>query len=42
MAAMICLGIFIYGVIAGPGEDSVIGALGDMWRQGIAIRTYSP
>ena len=42
MAAMIGLGLFIYGVICGPSDDSVMGSLRDLWRQGIAVRTYSP
>ncbi len=42
MAAMIALGLFIYGVIAGPGEDSLMASLSDVWRAGIEVRTYSP
>ena len=42
MAAMIALGLFIYGVIAGPGDNSVMASLSDVWRQGISVRTYSP
>ena len=38
MSAMIMLGIFIYNLIAGSGEDSIINALERFFRQEIITR----
>jgi uncharacterized protein YxeA len=38
MAAMIMLGAFIYNLIAGDGENSLINELGKVWKTEIAYR----
>jgi hypothetical protein len=40
--AMIMLGIVIYGLIAGPGEDSMLSSVKDIWSQEIDLRTKAP
>jgi len=42
MLAMVVLGIFLYNLIAGKGDDSIAGALSDLWRYEIETRTYVP
>ena len=42
MTAMVALGIFIYQLIAGKGDGGIAGALADLWRHEIEIRTYTP
>ncbi|MDR2611243.1 MAG: hypothetical protein LBC58_07280 [Clostridiales Family XIII bacterium] len=34
LASLIALGVFIYGLIAGPGEGSVAQASGDILKAG--------
>lgn len=38
MTAMIMLGVFIYNMIAGNGDDSVINLLESLFRQEIKTR----
>ena len=35
----IALGVFIYGLIAGEGDDTVMSALAEMWRSGLQSRS---
>ncbi len=42
LCSMIVLGIVIYNMIMGPGEDSVINIVSVFWENGIAIRTSTP
>jgi len=38
LAAMTMLGVFIYNMIAGDGEDSLINLLEGLFRQEIKVR----
>ena len=38
MTAMVMLGVFIFNLIAGSGDDSIINALEKMFRHEIAAR----
>jgi hypothetical protein len=42
LMAMTLLGIFIYGAIAGPGEDSMLASVKNAWSQEIDMRTRQP
>lgn len=42
MIAAILLGIYIFGLIAGPEEGSVRSTVGRLWQQEIAVRTAEP
>jgi hypothetical protein len=42
LCSTIILGIAIYNMIVGPGDDSVISTVSDVWQQGIEIRTDKP
>lgn len=42
LCSTVILGIAIYNMIMGPGEDSLINVVGDLWRNEIAIRTSTP
>lgn len=42
MAATIALGMFIFQLIAGDTEDSVLSVLKSVWEQEIAIRSGHP
>ncbi len=42
LCAMIALGLFIYDIIAGQGDGSIMSSLGDVWRGNIGLRTYAP
>ena len=42
LCSTVILGIAIYNMIMGAGGDSVIHVVGEVWKQGIQIRTSSP
>ncbi len=42
LISMIILGIYIFNILAGNGEDSVYSSLQGAWQQGVVIRTYTP
>lgn len=42
LCSTIILGIAIYNMIMGPGSDSVMGTVGEVWVQGIQTRTSTP
>ncbi|MDR3294862.1 MAG: hypothetical protein LBT26_03385 [Clostridiales Family XIII bacterium] len=42
LLTMVILGVAIYAMIAGPGDDSVLGSAKEVWRQEIDIRTRQP
>lgn len=42
LCSMILLGIAIYNMIMGPEDSSVINMMGDIWEQGIQVRTNNP
>jgi len=37
--ATITLGVFIYGLIAGDNDESVVNVLADMWQSGLQARS---
>ncbi|MDX9888014.1 MAG: hypothetical protein RBS51_01995 [Anaerovoracaceae bacterium] len=39
LVAMIALGVFIYGIIAGPGENTIESCLERSWEDSIRIRS---
>lgn len=41
LCAMIALGIFLFGLVAG-GEDSLYGAVQDVWEREITVRSAFP
>lgn len=41
MSAMIMLGVFIYGLIAGDGEESLTNAIGKLWKSEISRMAVS-
>ena len=42
LCSTILLGIVIYNMIMGPGEDSVINIVSEFWEHGIEVRTSAP
>lgn len=42
LCSTILLGAAIYNMIMGPGSDSVISTVSDVWQQGVLIRTSTP
>lgn len=42
LCSTILLGIAIYQLIMGPGEDSVMHTVKDLWTGAIEVRTKSP
>ncbi|MBQ7605145.1 MAG: hypothetical protein IJU59_01510 [Firmicutes bacterium] len=38
LMASITLGVFIYALIAGSGDGTVISAMSDAWREGLDAR----
>jgi hypothetical protein len=42
LIAMLALGLAIYGMIAGPGEHSMLSAVKGMWVEEIDLRTREP
>lgn len=42
LSGMILLGVFIYQLILGPGEDSFINHLGRFWKEGLEARSRMP
>lgn len=42
LCSTIVLGIAIYNMIMGPGNDSVISTVSQIWEQGIQVRTSTP
>ncbi len=42
LCSTIILGVAIYNMITGPGDESVISTVSEVWQQGIQIRTDSP
>lgn len=41
LAAMIMLGVFLFGLIAGPDEGSIYSEVKNVWQQEISARTMS-
>jgi hypothetical protein len=39
LTAMIALGVFIYGIIAGPGDNTIESGLEKSWEKSINIRS---
>lgn len=39
LGAMIALGIFMYGLIAGTGDKSILTGLGTAWEKNIETRS---
>ncbi len=39
MVCSIALGIFIYGLVAGAGEGSIISQMSILWAQGLDARS---
>lgn len=39
LGAMIALGLFMYGLIAGTGENSILSGLGMAWEKNIETRS---
>lgn len=42
LCSTILLGIAIYNMIMGPGDNSVISTVSDVWQMGIQVRTDTP
>lgn len=42
MSAMIALGLFLFGLIAGKGDNSILASLGMAWEKNIEIRSFYP
>ena len=42
LCSTILLGIAIYNMIMGPGDNSVISSVSDVWKIGIQVRTDTP
>jgi hypothetical protein len=42
LVAMLALGLAIYNMIAGPGEDSILSAMRGVWADEIDLRTREP
>ncbi|MDR1571629.1 MAG: hypothetical protein LBS32_03805 [Clostridiales Family XIII bacterium] len=42
LVSMTLLGVFIYGLIAGPGDDSMLASVKSAWSQEIDMRTRQP
>lgn len=42
LCSTIILGITIYNMIMGPGSDSVMNTVSEVWLQGIQVRTNTP
>ena len=41
LAATIMLGVFLYGLIAGPGEGSIYSEVKNVWQHEIDARTMT-
>ena len=42
LMSLIALGVYIFEIIAGDGSDSIYSLLGELWQQGMEIRSYNP
>lgn len=42
LCSTIILGIAIFNMIAGPGDDTVMSTVSEVWQQGIEVRTDTP
>ena len=42
LCSTIMLGMAIYNMIMGPGSDSVVNTVSEVWQQGIEVRTNTP
>ena len=42
LCSTIILGITIFNMIAGPGDDTVMSTVSAVWQQGIEVRTDAP
>jgi len=42
MSAMIALGLFIFGLIAGKGDNSILASLETAWEKNIEMRSFYP
>lgn len=42
LTAMVALGISIFKLIAGDGDDSIMHTMKDVWEEEIAMRTSFP
>lgn len=39
LISMIALGVFIYGIIVGPGENTIETGLENCWEESIRVRS---
>lgn len=42
LCSTVILGITIFNMIAGPGDNSIVSTVSEVWQQGIQVRTESP
>lgn len=42
LCSTVLLGVAIYNMIMGPGSDSVMSTVSEVWQQGVMIRTNTP
>lgn len=42
MMSMVLLGIFMYGLIAGDDDESVLSTMHDLWAHEIEVREKHP
>ena len=42
LCGTVALGVFLFRLIAGPEDGSVLGVLEQVWRNEIALRSYTP
>jgi len=42
LCSTVILGIAIYNMIMGTGEDSLINVVGELWKHGVETRTSKP
>ncbi len=42
LCSTIILGIAIYNMIMGLGDDSVVNTVSEVWQQGVLTRTNTP
>jgi hypothetical protein len=42
LMAMVGLGMFIYQLVAGPGESSIFSGMGRCWEEMVGLRSQFP
>ncbi len=42
MAATVVLGVYLFGLVAGPQEGSINSSVRQLWQEEIALRTAEP